>query len=115
MAHEYPDLHEFLASLSTTDHFALTDNDVERIRLYIRSDGCTGVPDFYFAECVKHDFYYRTHVGFDGKVIKKSEGDCRFRQGIQRKSKLGFFSPMAWWRWLGVQGRLGHKAWRGES
>lgn len=111
MKNQFSNLAEFLATLSTTDEAALMADDIKRISQYIQSDGCTGVPEFYHAECVKHDFYYRTHVDFAGMAITKSVADKRFRKGIQRKSWLGVLSPMSWWRWLGVQFPAAQRAW----
>lgn len=92
----------FCSTLSTKDWRFLSDEDLKSIEEFIKSDGCTGVPEFYHKECVKHDWWYRTHIDFCGSPIKKAEADTRFRQGIQHKSKFGFLSPMAAWRWLGV-------------
>jgi len=106
------DLLTFIESLSASDPHKLTAFDVDKIRWYIKSDGCSGVPDFYVDECIKHDFYYRTKHDFSGRLISKKEADLRFREGIQRKSKLGVMSPLAWWRWLGVTlFPQAHKAW----
>lgn len=104
------ELVDFIQCLSTHDPEKLTSEDIKLIRWYIKTDGCTGVPDFYLEECIKHDFYYRTHVGFDGRLISRSDADKLFRQGIQRKSFLGVLSPMAWWRWLFVR-LLAARAW----
>ena len=96
------DLIDFIESLSTSDPDRLTPADIDKIRWYIKSDGCSGVPDLYVEECIKHDFYYRTKHDFSGRLIRKKEADLRFRRGIQRKSKLGVMSPLSWERWLGV-------------
>ena len=106
----FENLVEFIANLSTTDPRLLTKADITNIKLYIDSDGCTGVPDFYKEECIKHDFYYRTHHNFAGKLITKEEADKLFLVGIQSKSKFGKFSPMALWRYLGVK-LFGKSAW----
>lgn len=97
------DIIDLIESLSTDDHFNLTDDDMKAIRWFILSDGCTDVPDFYLSECIKHDFYYRTHVDFSGRLIKRCEADKRFRLGIQKRSQFGVFSPMSWWRWAFVR------------
>ena len=98
----YNNLKEFIDNLSTTDPKKLKKEDITNIKLYIDSDGCTGVPDFYKDECIKHDFYYRTHHDFSGKLLYKYEADLLFMQGIQAKSKFGKWSPMSYWRYLGV-------------
>mgnify|MGYP003524634728 CR=1 FL=1 len=69
----------------------------------LKSDGCTGVPDFHLKCCLEHDAHYRLHCDMDGNPITKSEADKQFRLCIQQESKLGRFSPMSWWRWLGVK------------
>ena len=112
---KFSNLQEFIQNLSTSDPYKLTKADITNIKLYIDSDGCTGVPDFYKEECIKHDFYYRTHHNFKGMLISKEEADLLFMKGIQRKSKFGKLSPMAMWRYLGVR-LFGRKAWEdGQS
>lgn len=106
----FANLAEFIANLSSSDPNLLTKSDVTNIKLYIDSDGCTGVPDFYKEECIKHDFYYRTHHNFAGKLITKKEADLLFLRGIQAKSRFGVFSPMALWRYAGVL-FFGKNAW----
>lgn len=124
--HSYPNLKEFIDNLSTSNHLDLTPTDIKNIKLYINSDGCTGVPDFYVDECIKHDFYYRTHTDFTGKLISKEDADTRFRLGIQNKSKLnklnfwkfrfGVLSPVSWIRYLGVRFHPAAKsAWEGST
>lgn len=67
------------------------------------SDGCSGVPDFHVICCLEHDIAYRTGQTVDGESLTRAEADARFRRCIQSRSLLGFFSPMSWWRWLGVR------------
>ena len=107
---KYPDLPGLIESLSTSDPLKLTDNDMQKIRFFVHSDGCTKVPNFRKDECYKHDFYYRTHVDFSGHVIRRRDADKLFRLGLQSKSWFGEFDPMSWWRWLGVR-LFGAKAW----
>lgn len=110
------DLIAFIESLSTSDPAKLTPADIDKIRWYIKSDGCSGVPDIYVAECIKHDFYYRTHHDFSGKLIRKERADCLFRRGLQRRSPFGVFSIMSWWRWAAVAFLpQAHKAWENGS
>lgn len=96
--------------ITTTYWQKLKSIDIERISKAIKSDGCSNVPEFYHPGCVMHDFWYRTHQDFSGETITKAEADKRFRLYIQSKSKFGRFSPMSWWRWLGVKW-FGQKAW----
>lgn len=112
MQGNFPNLLEFIESLSSTDPTKLTKEDIKNIRLYINSDGCTGVPDFYKDECIKHDFYYRTHHDFSGRLLEKDNADRLFMRGIQLKSNFGRLSPMALWRYLGVK-LFGKSAWEG--
>lgn len=111
---KFPNLLEFIQNLSTSDPLKLSKEDITNIKLYIDSDGCTGVPDFYKAECIKHDFYYRTHHNFKGELISKEWADLSFMRGIQSKSKFGKYSPMALWRYLGVR-IFGRSAWEGSE
>lgn len=66
------------------------------------SDGCTGVPDFYLDCCLEHDIHWRTGRTLSGKRISPADANRRFKRCIQARSKLGKYSPMAQWRYLGV-------------
>jgi len=107
------ELIDLVESLSTSDPMKLSKKDLDKIRWFIKSDGCTGVPDFYVDECIKHDFYYRTKHDFSGRLIRRKTADLNFRLGIQNKSKLGRFDLLAWIRWGGVR-LLGGSAWEGK-
>lgn len=105
----------------------------------IKSDGCSGVPDFYLEACLQHDlaYFYAKNPrsaytywlkmdssegnaywnNIEGNTYWKladpmfqSEADAQFRKAIQKRSRLGVFSPMSWWRWLGLK-VFGKKAW----
>lgn len=111
---EYEDtLQEFLRRLGSEDPDEFTERDWDLIWAYTKSDGCTGVVDIYIKACWEHDFYFRVHHGFDGKVIGFWEANRRFRRRMQHCSKLGILSPVSWWRWLGVS-LLGRNAWEGK-
>ena len=74
----------------------------------LESDGCSGVPDFYLDCCYEHDIAYRTGCDVYGNPITRAEADRWFRISIQNHSilakvKLGFLSPVSWWRWAGVR------------
>lgn len=101
---------KFSKTLSTTDYQKLRKSDIKKIRMFICSDGCTGVPDIYLSACIVHDFWYRLHRDLDGTLITREVADARFRQMMQEKSKFKLFSPVALWRWLGVRA-FGSKAW----
>lgn len=77
----------------------------------LASDGCTGVIDFYLPCCHRHDLMYRLHVDMDGTPITRAEADAKFRECMQKRSRLGNFNPMSYIRWAGVR-IFGHKAWK---
>jgi hypothetical protein len=104
------DLIDLVESLSTTDSMKLTKEDIDRIRWYIKSDGCTRATDYQVEECIKHDFYYRTKHDFSGKLIRRVTADLNFLKGNQARSKLGVLSPRAWIRWAAVR-LFGRNAW----
>lgn len=116
MFSEYEEsLEWFLQKLSTSDPNQFTDSDWDLIHAYTRSDGCTGVIDFYIRACIEHDFYFRTHHDFEGRLISFTEANMRFMRRIQKLSKFGIFSPLAIERWLGVTLLpQSHKAWEGK-
>jgi hypothetical protein len=77
----------------------------------VRTDGCSHVADVHVECCYEHDLAYRTgrcprsafNVGWANAIgITKESADARFRSCIQRRSILGKWSPMSWWRWAGV-------------
>lgn len=86
-----------------------------RVRAWsLGTDHCSGVPDFYSDCCDEHDIAYRTGATVDGETLTRAEADARFRRCIQSRSWLGWFSPMALWRWAGV--RLGGgSSWQGGT
>lgn len=104
------DLLAFTVTLSTRDWRKLTKYDIAKISLFVASDGCSGVPDFYLDCCIIHDWFYRTHRDLDGTPITRAEADRRLKKCIQSESMFGAFSPMAWWRYHAVK-RFGKKAW----
>lgn len=103
----------FLASLSTTNPDKFTDLDWQLIRTYTRSDGCSGVSDWHVKACWEHDFYFRTHHDFEGKVISFSEANLRFLRRLFKLSWLSIFNLRAYIRWLGVT-VLGKNAWNDQ-
>ena len=76
-------------------------------------DGCTGVPEFYQDACLEHDLHYADAKTAFGDPITREESDERFRLVIQKRSCFRLFSPLSWWRWLGVR-LLGKNAWNGH-
>lgn len=107
----YEDLCAFTSTLSTLDWHKLTEKDFAKIGLFIASDGCSGVPDFYLNCCILHDWFYRTHRHLDGSPITKLQADKILKECDQRKSILGKASIIArLWYW-GVR-NFGKKAWQ---
>lgn len=66
------------------------------------SDGCTGVPDYYIEACWEHDFHYKYAQTLYGDPITLEEANSRIRKAIQMRSKVRWFSPLSWIRYLGV-------------
>jgi len=115
MFSEYEDtLNQFIKVLGKSNPDEFTQREWDLIWAYTKSDGCTGVADIFLIACVEHDFYFRTHHDFEGKVVSFWEANKRFRRRIQCLSKLGILSPVSWERWLGVT-ILGKSAWEGEK
>ena len=83
---------------------------IRRLAETYHFDGCTGVPDFYINACLEHDGHYRFHATIFNKPITRAQADQRFREVIQCCSPWATYSPMSWWRWLGVR-LLGGPAW----
>lgn len=111
---EYEDtISNFLARLRESNPDLFTDREWDLIWAYTKSDGCTGVIDIFIKACWEHDFYFRTHHDFNGRVISFREANRRFRRRMQHCSRLGFLSPVSWWRWLGVS-LFGKAAWEGK-
>ena len=78
----------------------------------LKSDGCTGMPDFYRLGCMEHDIAYRSGKDPYQEPITREEADRRLRWYIQKESVLGVLSPMSWWIWAAVKWFAG-KAWKG--
>ena len=76
--------------------------DVRRRAFLLRSDGCTGVRDVYRDSCLEHDLHWRTGYTLHGLPITTIQANRRFRKVIQSRSPFGRWSPLAWWRWVGV-------------
>jgi len=83
---------------------------VKHVAKALKSDGCTGVPDFYVDACLEHDCFYRTHQTIFGAPITKDEADWILKRRIQQWSWLGWLSPMAQWRYWFLR-RFVRKPW----
>ena len=108
------ELWAFTNTLSTKEWRKFTEKDIADIALFINSDGCTGVPDFYLDCCIIHDWFYATHRDFNGNPKTKAFADKVLEECIRKESWLGKWSPMAWWRWQGVK-HWANKAWEGTN
>lgn len=79
---------------------------VRELAKELKSDGCTGVPDFFLDCCFEHDVHWRSGVTLDGNPISQMEANRELRRCIQSRSKFGFFSPLAWERFIGTTLRV---------
>lgn len=93
----------------------------------IKSDGCSKSLELYHQACQQHDlcyFYAKSpHSAYtrylEGEIdpwehaeaITKGASDAMFRREMQAHSRFGRFSPMSWWRFVGLKIFGGH-AWR---
>lgn len=102
---------EFLRELSTTNPDDFTETDWKLVRVYTRSDGCTGATNWHVKACWEHDFYSRTHHDFAGRYITFGRSAMLFRKRIQRLSWFGIFDLRSWLRWF-VVWLLGRNAWK---
>lgn len=100
---------------------------VEQESVLIKTDGCSKVSGAFRKRCRVHDlaYYfakdpvdaYKLYVlgsslyWLQAAPITKAQADAEFRKGIQSDSALGFFSPVAAWRWLGLRFLGGQAAW----
>jgi hypothetical protein len=81
------------------------------------SDGCSGVPDFFWPICVEHDIHYWLHEDFyTGDEITQENADLFLMWGIQFHSWFGRRSPMARWRYRALSSKkglaLGREPWK---
>ena len=67
------------------------------------SDGCSFASGGFRDCCVEHDVHYRLGTTIDGYPITRREADARFRSCMQCRSRFGWWSPVAWWRWAAVR------------
>lgn len=85
----------------------------------IEADGCSKVSGAFRKCCLRHDLEYfwgkdasdayRLYIAgepeywFNAKAVTKGTADANFRRCMQSQSRFGFFSPVAFYRWLGVK------------
>ena len=85
---------------------------VRAFAAFLRTDGCTGVPDLWFrACCERHDLAYRRGIDPFGRPVTRREADRQLWRCMAQESRLGRASPVAWLYWTGVR-VLGRLAWR---
>ena|SRR3990167_1797839 len=89
-------------------------SDIDAKSKELKSDGCTGVPDYLVWTCKEHDIFFRTHYTLAGRSIDFRTANYIFRVRIQQGSGLGIFSPVAWCWWAAVS-VLGKKAWSHDA
>lgn len=103
---------------------------IESEAALIGTDGCSKVSGAYRRCCLQHDlsYYYAADPSMAYRIYRSGDtvtywqaatpltratADAQLRRCIQSQSRLGFFSPVAAWRWLGVT--LGaRRAWNGH-
>lgn len=84
---------------------------LEALARDIGSNGCTGVLQLRQGCCIAHDWAYAYHRDpATGEPLTRSEADRRFRACLQTRSRLGIWSPLAFWRWAGVR-MFGSRSW----
>ena len=82
----------------------------------LKSDGCTGVPDWFKWTCLEHDCHYRTHQSLSGSPLSKEDADYILRVRIQQCDMSILKWPISWIRWFGVAvvfKKISQNAWRG--
>lgn len=78
----------------------------ERVRdkaAELGTDGCSGATGAFAECCMEHDIAYRTGLTVNGEAQTKEQADTRFLHCMQSRSVLGFYSPVAWWRYAAVR------------
>jgi len=79
------------------------------------SDGCTGGGALFRDCCLEHDIHERTHRTPDGHPITEYESDRRFLHCMQRRSFVGWWTPIGWSRYAAVRIWRRWRAWRAGS
>lgn len=93
----------------------------------IHADGCTGITNIDGWPCLEHDvqFYYGRSAGDAFRLARQGvrdywsraaritfeEANAHFKAANFRESTLGYFNPMAWWRWRGMKLKATRTAW----
>lgn len=77
------------------------------------SDGCTGGSALFREACLEHDIHYRTGRTLDGEPLTRAQADARFLYAMQRRSLLGWWSPVAWVRYAAVR-LFARRNWQGN-
>lgn len=82
--------------------------EVERRALELRTDGCSGLLQWFKRYCYEHDIHYRTHKTLDGMPIGKWKSDAIFAWRHIQDSPIAAGTGII--RWLGLTA-AGWKAW----
>jgi hypothetical protein len=73
---------------------------VERRAKELRTDGCSGLLQWYKKFCYEHDIHYRTHQMLDGTPIGKWKSDVIFAWRHVNMSPTG--AAVGVTRWFGL-------------
>ncbi len=68
----------------------------------LKTDGCTGVPDWYVWTCWEHDVHSKTNKTIYGLHLTVGEMNWILRRRIQQASVMGVASPVSWLYWVGT-------------
>ncbi len=66
-------------------------------------DGCSMATGMRRECCAEHDFHYRHHRRLNGTPISRVEADECFLRCMQRRGWFGWWSPLAWVRYVAVR------------
>lgn len=85
----------------------MTRDEIKRAWRYLRGDGCTSVPDFFYGPCCRnHDADYRLGVDENGDTITRAQADKRLYACMKKTGKTPIIGrlliPVVFW--LGVRG-----------
>jgi hypothetical protein len=97
--------------LTTTIRKNFTAEDHRRIAEFIKSDGCTGVPDWFLNGCIQHDWGFRTHRDFEGNWVTEHEVNGWLKEYVQKRSWLGRWSLVAFVRYQFLEKLLPKRVW----
>lgn len=67
------------------------------------TDGCTMGSAAFRDCCARHDIEWRRGTTIDDEPVTIDEADARFLACMQSRSRLGWWSPIAWLRYVAVR------------